>query len=500
MFRVFLLIFILLFSFSYSAESDVDVSLSKEFKNFWSGVFSHKKKKGKFTDKLKTYQGVLYLNGMPIEANAVVDPYNWKLSLYDPNDVLMTQYHVPFLVVGYEMDGVSDVYYNDLGKTQNFSGKELVALALSLKETFKISEFILIDDATSVKCPGDGFFCNDEAVMSLRHVGTLLTGKSYYESLGAHPNHQMEGYRDAVDFVRSIKVADLLEDLKKMEDFHSNHELVQILQEAMAVSSDFTLQSYASYLKEMSKKDVVWHSKWHRFHNHVIANKGHSLANFTQFLTRNKWVYDQNLIKGLSFIVYADIRMSFNELMQYLKVEKEKKQQDPAFIQEGEYILDSYPNLYGCSQKWCRKKNIELKLNEVYEKPSVFALFAHASATSIERFLENYEFLEPVDQSEKIFNDCVDALKYLLKKNDEKAVNYRKTYLQVIENYRSKSVSEHPPGTLYGAWMYSKWIINLSNAFEFGAPEEKSKGGKGDGSKGWFRPEVFLYDIASGIL
>lgn len=192
-----------------------------------------------------------------------------NIKCFDPKDPEFGSEGVPFLI----MEIKEEAEIVELGKTSNFSGKKIVALALHLQKKFGATSLSLTDTSSSLPCERNGTWCLDEAVMDMKMTSVFINGMSYYETLGAVSDDPE--FRAAAEFIHEMPVYLLLSELPQ-----SMIELVKEIRLALDLPSCLTIGDLSKALYKAGKGNEYAHRLWHRFHDAFIAEKNGLFVSF----------------------------------------------------------------------------------------------------------------------------------------------------------------------------------------------------------------------------
>ncbi len=190
------------------------------------------------------------------------------IKCYDWQDKEFGSEGVPFLI----MEIKEEAEIVELGRTANFSGKKIVALALQLKREFGAKRLNLNDTSTSLPCEWNGKWCCDEALMDLRMTSVFIKGQSYYETLGAITEDPE--FRKAARFLNEMPILSLCSELSKLPSGSIWIHLVKDICLALDLyAENLTIGGLSNALYNAGKGNEYAHQLWHRFHDLFIAEK-----------------------------------------------------------------------------------------------------------------------------------------------------------------------------------------------------------------------------------
>ncbi len=396
----------------------------------------------------KTIVTEVEFKGHPIRMEIIPNLGKEKsyVNFYDDKDsVLGGERPAPFLHISVYHDKSYDNvewWISEVAKTDALAGKDVVELAKSLQQLLAISNFKLIDAATSLQCPKDRTWCFDEAKIPLRIAGVFTKGGGFYESMGAKSVDDSfttrKDYRKSADFLHhGLKVKALLDDLISLKEDHPKAQyLYQCLIDSFAhagleYTPELTFSDLANAIYKKKDANLESHLFWHTFANQVINNKDGFFFEIIKRIISNPSLYDKQLIEAVSGIAWLDI-----EVKEYIE---DHPDDDQNIIQD---VRDSTSGL---------DRNIFLKTSE--ESRRKFDEFSN--------LFEAYNWK---------------AEKQIFEKNVEAALN--KKIVRVFRNInlissliddleKNQYEKQYPPGHVYAVWMLAKYVVNEADMFAF---------------------------------
>lgn len=210
-------------------------------------------------------EGKRFFEGRPYEQVCSLEGESRKIiRCFDPLDAEFDNEGVPFLTL--EITGDGEIL--EMGRTSNFSGKRIVALARALQKEHGVKRLKLTDRALTPPCDWDGKWCCDEALMHVSLVSVFVHGKSYYETLGAIPDDP--SLPEAERFLHEMNVSRFVDELSCYSK--STVKLIAEICEALDLRApDLTMGQLAKALYRAGKGNEYAHTLWHRFYDDVIS-------------------------------------------------------------------------------------------------------------------------------------------------------------------------------------------------------------------------------------